>query len=247
MKKIKKFSKLNKKRLFICFLVATIMAIPVITVADDSWTGWTDKKKEEAMAVYSMTDWKDIEGIYFTEDGSCASAVVDKKFREKYEELVENVLKDSDNGLYQSQEYKELMLAIIYVLNDWKAFDDNDTDICLYNKFISNSVSVTSQKQSVELLYSRLLECERAYSKASSEPAKLFSANNQLGSVIQGIVYGPEYTSKYINYTKENAEKFYDKHGDKISNDYGKQMNKFAKKVLSIYNAVETGGHTVVG
>lgn len=243
-KKTKKFN--NIRYVYVVILLFSLILFPVTAIADD-WPGWTDEKKDEAWAVYLTTDWQQIDGIYFSNTGSYASADVDEDFRESYEPLVVNVLEGEDNGLYSSEEYKELLLAIIYVLNDWEYWDDDDIDVCLYEKYIDNTVSIQSPEMSVQMVYRRLLDCEQAYSSVSSEPASIYNVNNNLGSIIQGVVYGREYTESHVSYYRSNASDYYDAHRNRLSTDHNAAMNKFAERVMEIYGALEAGSHTVVG
>lgn len=262
--KIKTLENMKKYRIatiIAAIILILICSVPIAAYAED-WIGWTEDKIEEAWAVYIATDWSNISSLNFSvgTDGSIASANVPDNFRTQYESVIDEVLGSSPyatvfsdpNDTTNKTAYKELLLAIAYTLNAegnsiWEnGFETEETDVCFIGKYINNTVTISSVKSSFEVLFSRLILSEQVYCRnhlAGAQMYSIYSNNEYLAAVIQGVVYGPGYVTENETYTSANAKEYYNS-----NTGIPKKWNSFADEVASRYSAVKsTADHAIVG
>lgn len=256
---------MRKKRKIIAgsFTAALVLSLSITAlVYAEDWEGWTDDTKEEAWTVYTTTDWNSVSGLNFAvnSNGSIASADVPDDFREKYANVVEQVLEDSSlSTIYFNEEnhrdktcYSELLLAIGYALYDHgnSLFNKEEVDVCYINEFVSTQYTVNSPKDSFDALFKRFVTAENFYRDnflevESEEPAQysIYSNDEYLASVIQGVLYRG-YSSQNETYSRSSAKEYYENHKSDILENW----NGFADDVLNRYSAVRSNSdHSIVG
>ncbi len=271
-KNIKKIC--NLKTLLV---ISGIVAIGITSIrysnADDDWTEWTEDKMADAWTVYEVTDWKEMGGLNFGDNGSVSSANVDKEYRRKYEPLIKKVLQDKNtpNGMYDSSCYTEIMLAIFsaidktgYTSNPYYAKIEKINNVQWYNwskeetrqynphavpefdengELVTKEITEQEQKESILYIYKRLISMESRYFR-KYEQISIYSSDSKLGAVVQSMIYGEDYFKKNEEYTVESAKNFYKSNKDKINCDV--EMNDFASAFLNKYDATLSLEHEII-
>lgn len=216
--------------------IGLILVVPLCVYAASD-VDWSDEEnREEAWTVYLMTEWENTGTLVFTEDGSYSKTIVNENFVNDYKTIVIETLGEcTKQGQYNPEDYQNLILTIMYYLQD-NASDDYDIDIACVKEFINPSATVTSQKISIKLLYQRICQCENDYNIANIDnPCNIFQNNEQLGGMIQSVIY-PGFNQTY---TKKKAKKYYN---DNLKDNNVKKYHEFAKDVTDHYKAVQGEG-----
>lgn len=240
----------NKKRNFVAVILATIIAVgvPVATYAD--FVEWDDETKEMAWTVYTTTQWADLGLIYATTDGSIAMADIPEDFRNTYgpvldEAIASNVIATA----YPSSDYKELLLAIIYTLNQEgnTLFSKDEVDICYWHKYMNNgTVTPSTVSSSIRLVANRLFSYANLYNNYHGEVINIFSNDNKLAALVQSLIFTSAYIRENATYTPDNARAFAEANPDSIA-DESEGWETFANEVLDRYSAITSSAHTTVG
>lgn len=258
MKERKNKGGTRKIKQLLAFSLLIAMSITAVTYASD-WEGWTEDKKEEAWTVYTTTDWNEVSSLNFTinTDGSIASADIPDDFRDKYANIVTAMLEDSSlSTVYFDAEnprnktaYSELLLAMGYTLYEKGngLLNEEETDVCYIKQFINDQASIEDPEDSFYELFRRLIAAERLYCNNNLEGAQtysIYSNDENLAAVIQGVLYGSKYSKENETYTRENADEYYKNNESTIL----RKWDGFADDVLGRYRAVRSNTeHSVVG
>lgn len=227
----------------LCLFIAMILAIPLYAyaAADINWKD--EEKREEAWLIYLMTEWENVGDLTFTSDGSYAKTTIDEDFVNDYKTIVIEALSEcTKQGQYEPGDYWNLILTMMYYMND-KAISTSDIDIACINEYINRDMTVSSQKESVKLLYKKICECESAYNVANSgNPCDIFQNNDQLRGMIQSVIYHG-YNRKY---SKKSAQNYYN---DSLDDTNAVKYHDFGNDVSSAYKAVKasSNNHVIIG
>lgn len=264
---INKIKKIKWKTIISLVVIVSLTGFVVVR-ADSIFLGWTDRNKEYAWNVYSFTDWGSLDGLNFATDGSYTKANVSKRFREDYAKNIKNTLSEKNvpNGLYNSKEYTELVLDIIYWIDGYDDVGATSMDKSYGYYVQNNAVQLkvkrfgndnlydwkipegekfgSKQRQAILSIYNSIIQAEKNYS-SKYEPVNIYEPDNRLGMIIQSVIYGQEYANLHENYTENNAKEYFEKNATSIG--CTKQANDFAKSVLNTFSGVMSNGHSVIG
>lgn len=229
---------------------------------ETEWTEWNEETIADVWTTYSITEWKNFEPVIsFSTDNAVVHADVPSDWRSALTPIFMEAIESSSMvPVNDKSAYVELLLAVSYQLQNYCFIlnpnygytEQNENDICFINEFIypdpddtpegseppADAVRITSQTQSCLLLYERLLACEKACADTYGEPENLFVNDAVLRSVVQGVLYGPDYCSANYEYSKENANDYYRAHKDSLTM-LTNNCAGFADDVSEIYIAIE--------
>ena len=226
------------KNTLACLLSASIFCNGIIASAAETETfaGWNQSNREDAWAVYTMTDWKSMKEYLELDNLKSKTDAVNLSFRvSKLRDIVKNTLENMDPsyGMYKNTSYTNMILAIIQVLANGNP-DDNDP--CMVRTYIEPRMpeeDITAEK-SIEIMMKRISLCE----EMSEGDVNIYSKDKVLLSVVQGCITLPEYTKKNKEYTVENAQSYIDENKHRL---YGNPPANFAQKFSEHYTAVNVG------
>lgn len=231
-----------------------------------TFTNWDDEEMQKrAWMTYGVSDWS-LERINFNDSGSfnyvykredeyfwkfdwSSGKAEDRNFLK-----VRNILvKASNDGIstyYPAAEYTALMIS----MKDKMADSFTDPLNLFTEKWVTEVFNTTpeelqafmlgdvsdkglSQSEFYTALFKRYAECESAYLKICNEPPDLYIVNNILGTVIQGVIYGPDYSSSTLTYSSDDAQAYYDLHKTEsvISDYFVDCFPNFAESVMQKY------------
>ena len=255
-KNIKKIIKKYKIHIIISFVISCLLITGIsFTYADEEFK-WDKDNKKNAWTVYSFTDWIEIQGLNFGNEGSYTTANVDEIFKMTYEKRIKKVLGDEDvpNGLYDSQEYTELILYVLYYLDQTGTTKTGaglyETEVRNYTKDYFYSWKLTGNdftkenKDAILAIYNDFITLESAYS-VKYEPVCIYQPDKRLASVIQGLLYGEGYTTSHENYKADKAQTYFTNHITSVycTND----CSGFGQDFLNNFSGVLANEHTVIG
>ena len=134
---------------------------------------------------------------------------------------------------------------MIQVLSDGKPKAD---DPCNIKEYIDGNVEDMTAEKSIRKLVTRLFAAEKAH-QSQPTTASIYKIDNALESVIQGVMYGSNYSRQTDQYTRENSQQWYDEHQSTWKNMNCKPAVAFAEAVASYYKttSVSGGGITYSG
>lgn len=184
-----------------------------MTVADAFDWSEGSENRESAWDVYTMTDWKSLgDRIQFGQDGSMAKANVSDEFREKYQNMVEDILNEMNESNqfpnsyhHDKTQYREIILAMAYVLSDNGSAEE--PDVCNFKKYIRGGSAISDPQASFYRLCREYLSTESQYlsSFRGGETPDVYDTHSGMTAVIQGTVF--HYTDNGVtqNYVTSNA------------------------------------------
>ncbi|MCC2255965.1 hypothetical protein LKD70_16355 [Ruminococcus sp. CLA-AA-H200] len=223
------------KRTAIILLLSVILSGNVVHAAD-GFERWDEETKRNAWDVYVVTEWTKLGNrLMFGRVSGEIHADVSAAAR-NYETLVIEVLESMDGGVYDSKDYVELMLAILDVIGNPSDYSDPYQ----INRWF-NPERETNQEDSIRYVAQRLFAAESAYFDAYGEVSP-YTNNGALQSVIQGIMYGTQYTRENQEYTQESSQSWYDAHHQEYIDSGVEKDPFFAKKVSDLYTTVGVTG-----
>lgn len=198
--------------------------------------GWDDISKRDALDVYSMTNWaRYSKELLFKRGVSKVKAVNLSPEVESLREQVKKILSEMDEsyGIFPNEDYTELMLALIQVLGG----ASNSNDPANVVKYINPKLKPGMNSiKSIRELFKRLSAVESCH----NEGVDLYKNDEKLQSVMQGVVFTPNYTRMNKEYSLENAKKYKEKFSEDL---YGNPSADFAAKVSEHYSTTSvTGG-----
>lgn len=240
----------TKSRKIVAVLLAAliIVGVPVVTYAD--FVEWNDETKEMAWTVYTTTQWADLGLIYATTDGSIAMADIPEDFRNAYGPVIDEAIASNVvASAYPSSDYKELLLAIIYTLNQEgnTLFSKDEVDICYWHKYMNNgTVTPSTVSSSIRLVANRLFSYANLYNNYHGEVVNIFSNDEKLAALVQSLIFTSAYIKENATYTPDNARDFVEANADSIA-DESEGWETFANEVLDRYSAITSSAHTTVG
>lgn len=254
----KKKPKKWKKFVVVAAIAACFCAIPALASPDDDdenadegdmseteWKSWDDEKKDEAWTVFTTSEWNSM-NIYFGASGNIAKADIPDEQIAIFKPLFQKVLNDDNvDGIYSAEEYLPLLLAIgnqLYLEQiGFGSMPDKEGDIFGVNKYIytTEQVEIKTPEQSAKYLVKRLIQCEKKLRTDGRDPEDLYQVNGCLKSLIQGIIYGPEYCGENYEYTSDNAKVYFDNHKDQMLFSDLDGKASFAENVAKNYTAIK--------
>lgn len=227
---------------------------------DSSWDHitWDTKHRDLAWAVFSGTEWTGecFPSLNFSQYGTSTVDAPNMTEAEKQnvQEYIKNYkfasgtysTKDKDTGKIDNSAYVNLVIAIMDTLKS-KGTSDDPYAIQLYvyggKKQYSpyTTANANYERNCAALIFSRLVNAERAYNQYHSPHANIFksySGSEGLYMMIQGCLYGSGYSrQKNVNaYSEENANEYYDA---KRSGQGYTKWNDFATYVVAKYHPAE--------
>lgn len=237
------FSK--KKRFLASVLAASLLSMQIV-YADGGFEGWNEANQSDAWDVYVVTEWSEMQDdLILDQLKAKAEATGISMSVRAWEEHVKTALKEVDGGIYPATEYTELMLAMIQVLSGGNPSIDDPCNIKVY--FDPTVEDMTAEK-SITKLATRLFAAENAHLSQPTQ-ASIYSMDDALKSVIQGVMYGSGYPRTVDLYTRVSSDRYYK---DNQSYFDGKGVTPdvlFAEAVSSYYktSSVSGGGVTYTG
>lgn len=244
-------SKENEQRIRVAAMALALLLItglPVKTYA--MFTEWDDETKDMAWTVYTTTQWADLGLIYATSDGSIAMANVSDDFRETYGPVLDEVLAETTRtSFYPITDYKEILLAIIYTLNQEgnTLFEQEEVDICYWHKYMSTTgYKPSTVKNSISFVVNRFLSYENLYNSYHDDMVDIFTGDDRLAAVIQSVIFASGYMRENATYTPESARDYAGANADAIADD-AEGWETFANEVLSRYSSIASTAHTTIG
>lgn len=219
--------------------VAMLLSICILSLTvstsfakDEEFDGWDEEAKDDAWTVFAVTDWNSVkDDLVFAELKNGTEVLNISKKVEKLRNTVERVLIDCPEewGSNKNSSYTNLMLAMIQVLSDGNPDENDPCNITKYLNANLNKEDMTPER-SIRLLFSKFNLCERAHGTQVS----VYENNEQLQSVVQGVILGESYTEQNSKYSVKSAQQYIDANqGEVNKNAYA----DFAQKVSSHYSA----------
>lgn len=226
------------KKIIACLIGISIFSNAVIANAanTEAFKGWDQLNREDAWAVYTMTDWKSMKEYMELDNLKSKTNAVNLSVRvEKLRNTVKSTLEkmDSSYGMYKNTSYTNMILAMIQVMSNG---NPDSKDPCMVRTYIEPYIpeeNITPEK-SIEILMKRISACE----EMNGDDVSIYEKNNRLLSVVQGCITLPEYTKKNKEYSAENAQNYIDQNKNRLS---GNPKADFAKKFSDHYSAVSVG------
>lgn len=218
----------------VCLLIGS--AVPAFA-SDDSFAGWDDETKEDAWTVYSTTEWTQVqEYLILDQLSSEMSADVSDQTR-ALEDQVREILTEMDGGIYNGELYTELMLAMIDVLSDGNPSANDPCNVLTYFDADYEEINgaITAEK-SIRKLASLLFRSEQGHAEQETS-ASIYVNDEALMAVIQGVMFGVDYSRNTDTYTQEGAQAYYDAHISGWTEDGLQKMLLFAENVSAKYTA----------
>lgn len=228
---------INLKRKILGFFLIGILAIStcIPVSANDSFEGWDEDTKGDVWAVYTTTDWASLQDKLILDLSISSSMKADVSITTRgLESIVREHLNNSNGGIYGTEAYTELFLAMIDVLSDGMPVND---DPCNIKKYIDPDAENLTTQTSIDKLIQRYFAAENAHSNFSSA-ANIYDNNAALMAVVQGTIMGSGYAGSVEEYTVENAQAYYE------TNQYPEKITKyaqFANLVGSKYSTTNMG------
>lgn len=227
-------------------LLLTIIIETVQPVyAAKKFKGWNERNQKDAWDVYSMTDWRPFaKEMNFGQAKSTAKAVGISKDVELQREHVKKILVGMDQkyGVYPNEEYTELILCMMHVLGGGALDPKDPGKVCVYITPNVPQVAMNFEK-SIQTLFKRLSAAE-----SLNKEANIFDNNAKLQSIIQGVLFTPNYTKRNKDYSLENAKKYKEEFPNGL---HGNPPSDFAQKVSQYYKCTKVngslGGNIVAG
>lgn len=221
-----------KKKILALFLAGVLSSISCVPVAaNDAFEGWDDDTKGDAWAVYTTTDWASMQDKLILNLSVSSSMKADVSATTRaLESTVRECLNDSNGGIYGTEAYTELFLAMIDVLSDGMPVGD---DPCNIKKYIDPEAKELTPYISINKLIQRYFAAENAHSNFSSA-ANIYDNNAALMAVVQATIMGSGYAGSIEEYTVENAQAYYD------TNQYSDKITKFAQFANLVSNKYST-------
>lgn len=227
-------------------LLLTIIVVTVQPVyAAKKFKGWNKTNQRDAWDVYSMTDWRPFaKEMNFGQAKSTAKAQNISKDIEARREQVKKILMGMNQkyGIYPNEEYTELILCMVHVLCNGTLDPKDPGKVCVYISPDIPPASMTFEK-SIQTLFKRLSAAE-----SLNREANIYDNNAKLQSVIQGVLFTPNYTKRNKEYTLDNAKKYKEEFPNGL---HGNPPSDFAQKVAKHYQCTKVnggmGGSLVVG
>lgn len=206
---------------------------------------WDDEKKDEAWTVFTTSEWNSM-NIYFGASGNIAKADIPDEQIAIFKPLFQKVLNDDNvDGIYSAEEYLPLLLAIgnqLYLEQiGFGSMPDTERDVFGVNKYIytTEQVEIKTPEQSAKYLVKRLIQCEKKLRTDGRDPEDLYQVNGCLKSLIQGVIYGPEYCGENYEYSSDNAKVYFDNHKDQMLFSDLDGKASFAENVAKNYTAIK--------
>lgn len=218
-------------------LVSTLTFSSVM--AADTFEGWDKEKKSDVWEVYANTEWTKIQDkLILDQLTGSASADVNALVR-SYESMVRDVLGGMEGGIFGSEPYVELMLAMMQVLSGGTPIGN---DPCRVKKWFDPGIEDMTARKSIEYVAKRLFAAERGHQEHDSF-ATPYKCDNVLLSVVQGVMLGSDYSRENEEYSISNATSYYNKKkGDYAEKGVNPDV-RFANSVSNIYHTVSMGDY----
>lgn len=222
---------------FTCILVSSLVFSTVI--AADPFDGWNEENKSDVWEVYSNTEWTQIQDrLILDQLTGSASADVNLLVR-AYEAMVRDVLEGIEGGIYGSEPYVELMLAMIQILSGGAPIGN---DPCNVTRWFSPDEEDMTAHKSIKYVAERLFAAERAHQEHENF-ASPYKCDNVLMSVVQGGMMGTGYTREYEKYSISNATDYYNSHRAEYDEKGVTPDLTFANSVSKIYHTISMGDY----
>lgn len=161
------------------------------------------------------------------------------------ESKVKDILKEVDGGMFAASKYTELTLAMIEVLSQGGQgyqgipFERDPAHVAQYfDPSVKNSIT---QEKSIEKLVARYFAAEDAHS-GQSDFASIYKSDDALMAVVQGVMFGSDYSKNNSKYTKENSQAFYNAKKASFDAKGVAPDSLFALAVKQRYSTVNIGG-----
>lgn len=220
-----------------CILASSLTLTSVM--AADTFEGWDEENRSDAWEVYANTEWTQIQDrLILNQLTGSASADVSALVR-AYENLVRDVLEDLDGGVYGSEAYVELMLAMMQVLSVGVPVGD---DPCNVKVWFDPTAEDMTARESIEYVARRLFAAERAHQEHDSF-ASPYKCDNALLSVVQGVMLGTRYTRENEEYSVSNSMAYYNANRSDYEEGGLTPNIEFAKTIGEIYHTVSLGDY----
>lgn len=217
-------------------LMLTVLLSVQTVSASDAFEGWNETTEGDAWSVYTTSEWTKLGSrLMFDRVQGGMSADVSTEVR-NYETAITEVLNDMGGGVYQSGDYVELMLAIMQIMGNPTSY----ADPYQVNKWFDPDMEMDT-RESIEYVARRLFSAESAYLNTYSSVSP-YTNDGALLSVLQGIMYGTEYTEAYEEYTQETSREWYTNHEDEYEASGIDKDPAFAEKVGQIYRTSGVAG-----
>ena len=221
-------------------IIATILILSMTATtayAADTFAGWNSDNKRDAWDVYANTEWVRIQDDLIL-DGlvGSAKATVSEDVR-SYEELVKEVLEENSSGFYSPDSYVEMVLGMMQILSEGKPSSE---DPCCVKKWFKPDYENITAKKSIQYVVNRLFSSESAHS-VHGNYANPYKCDDILGSVVQGVMFGKNYTKENEKYTLDNATTYYNTHKAEYDAQKITPDSKFADSFSNIYKTVNIG------
>ena len=156
-----------------------------------------------------------------------------------------DILKEVDGGMFAASKYTELTLAMIEVLSQGGQgyqgipFERDPAHVGQYfDPSVKNSIT---QEKSIEKLVARYFAAEDAHS-GQSDFASIYKSDDALMAVVQGVMFGSDYSKNNSKYTKENSQAFYNAKKASFDAKGVAPDSLFALAVKQRYSTVNIGG-----
>lgn len=219
-------------------ILASVLAFSSVMAAD-TFEGWNEENKNDVWEVYANTEWTQIQDrLILDQLTGSASADVNTLVR-AYESMVRDVLKGMDGGIYGSEPYVELMLAMIQVLSGGTPIGN---DPCHVKRWFDSGVEDMTARKSIEYVAERLFAAERAHQEHDSF-ASPYKCDNVLMSVVQGVMLGSGYSRRNEEYSISNATNYYNKNKNEYVEKGVTPDVRFAYGVSGIYHTISMGDY----
>lgn len=220
-----------------CVFASTLSLTSVM--AADTFEGWDEENKSNVWEVFANTEWTQIQDrLILDQLTGSASADVNVLIR-SYEAMVRDVLEGTSGGIYGTEPYVELMLAMIQVLSGETPIG---SDPCNVKKWFDPDAKEMTARKSIEYVAERLFAAERAHQEHDSFPSP-YKCDNVLMSVVQGTMMGTGYTRENEEYSLANATKYYSNHRSEYAEKGVTPDAAFANSVSGIYHTVSMGNY----
>lgn len=233
MKRLKKFAYGSAA----CLLASSLALTSVM--AADTFEGWDEENKSDVWEVYANTEWTQIQDrLILDQLTGSASADVNALVR-AYESMVRDVLEGMDGGIYGSEPYVELMLAMMQILSGGAPIG---SDPCNVKRWFDPDVEDITARKSIEYVADRLFSAERAHQEHDSF-ASPYKCDSVLMSVVQGVMMGTGYTRENEEYSISNSTNYYNAHRTEYDERRVSPDPTFANSVSEIYHTISMGDY----
>ena len=228
-----------KKRILLLLMTGIIGFSSVTAYAADEFEGWDEDTKTDAWDVLEVTEWVNYQSRMILDQSTSGSKANVSDAVRAFEDDIREVI-EADSSTYMVDDAQvEVMLAMLQVLG---GTNPSSYDPYQIKKWFNPDLEDVSRKQSITYVFRKL---KRTFAQHTNDPYASYSKNDQaLQSVIQGVMYGSEYTRENAKYTLDSSIKYYEEHKQSFEAKEITPMKDFAdkaSKLLSTTSIVGTG------